>query len=454
MKRTNKGYSLVELLLTMAIFSIVMIAIVNIMSNASKSYKKGLMEVKVQEEAQIATNQIGDLLVDASSVVTSNNVLDGDGNVTSVTYSFNDSESKPVTLSLEDNKIYLFKDSEKAVLADNVKSFSIDGVKGATTNATLLSDNTCEVNIEIEIDTSNGSNKNVSSYAASREVTFRNQVEYNPSASLLMNNSSDDEKDKKDEEFVGTETVNRGKNINLSCNYDYTKDCILSDGAKDYFDIVISTAFGKTSYSVKIKDAYATPANFSTLNLSDKDCYVYMTDDAGNPINKVKLEVDPVAVTSESGILLLTLDNVNHGGGNTTYIPTKGIDVNEFIHDGGTVRVQTTVTCDGVSKTGDWKTLSYANANDVAYSTSAIGQINIEFNGNKGRWEIGLSGDECSGGMSVVTNNTVYTKEQGNLPNNTTIVFNIEFEKNGSKKQYPIEYKVQFTDQQDISKLQ
>lgn len=451
MKKTNKGYSLVELLLTMAIFSIVMIAIVNIMSNASKSYKKGLLEVKIQEDSQIATNQISDLLVDAKSVVQKSSVSDPEGTVTNISYTFKDIDNNNVQLDYGDNKIYLVKDGEKALLVDNVKSFSIAGVGGTTVTEAQKLDNLCEVILELEV---NDGTKTSASYKSTREVSFRNMVEYNPQASLLMNNASGDDDDDDSDDFAGTETVDRGAPINLSCTYDYTKDCHLSDEASKYFEVVTSTAFGKPAFSVRLKNSYDNPANFTSLNLNDPSIYAYETDDAGNPINKVKLEVEPVSVSSESGILLLTLDNVNHGGGNTTYVPTKGIDVNQFIKSGGSVSVQTVVTCDGVTKTGDYKTVSYSNAGDVAYNTSSIGQINIEYPGGKGRWEIGLSADQCSGGMSVVTNNTVFFKEAGNYPNDKSIVFNIKFSKNGTEKIYPIEYKVQFTGEQDISKLQ
>ena len=451
MKKTNKGYSLVELLLTMAIFSIIMVAIVNIMSNASKSYKKGLLEVKIQEDSQIATNQISDLLVDAKSVVQKSSVSDPEGTVTNTSYTFKDIDNNNVQLDYADNKIYLVKDGEKALLVENVKSFAIAGVGGTTVTEAQKIDNLCEVILELEV---NDGTKGAASYKSTREVSFRNMVENNPQASMLMNNASDDDDDDDSDGFAGTESVNRGAPINLSCTYDYTKDCLLSEKAKDYFEVVTSTAFGKPCYSVKLKSSYDTPANFG-MNLNDPDIYAYETDDAGNPINKVKLEVEPCNVENGSGILLLTLDNVNHGGGNTTYVPTKGIDVNQFIHNGGTVQIQPVITCNSVTKEGSWKTVTEATASDVAYNTSSIGQINFDNWGDgKGRWEIGLSADQCSGGMSVVTNNTVFTKETGNYPTTKKIKFNIKFSKGGSEKIYSVDYDVQFTGEQDLSKLQ
>ena len=64
MKKNNKGYTLVELMLTLLIFSVIMISIIMIMRTTIVSYKNGLTEASVQENAQIAINQISNILVD------------------------------------------------------------------------------------------------------------------------------------------------------------------------------------------------------------------------------------------------------------------------------------------------------------------------------------------------------------------------------------------------------
>ena len=62
----NKGYSLVELMLTLFIFGIVMVGIALIMRTTTVSYKDGNAEVTMQTEAQIIANQVEELLVDVS----------------------------------------------------------------------------------------------------------------------------------------------------------------------------------------------------------------------------------------------------------------------------------------------------------------------------------------------------------------------------------------------------
>lgn len=65
MKNDNAGMSLVEMIVTIAIISIVMLAAYRFVSSASSNYLRQTREVKVQQEAQITLNQIKDLMIDA-----------------------------------------------------------------------------------------------------------------------------------------------------------------------------------------------------------------------------------------------------------------------------------------------------------------------------------------------------------------------------------------------------
>ena len=68
MKKSNKGYTLVELLLSIAVFSIVMVAILTIMSNTLGAYSKANLDVAVQEDAQLVANQLEEIITDAQSI--------------------------------------------------------------------------------------------------------------------------------------------------------------------------------------------------------------------------------------------------------------------------------------------------------------------------------------------------------------------------------------------------
>lgn len=64
--KNNKGYTLVELLVAMAIFAIIMAEIGTMMNHSSKLYLNGTYEVDLQTEAQQIVQQMEELLIDAN----------------------------------------------------------------------------------------------------------------------------------------------------------------------------------------------------------------------------------------------------------------------------------------------------------------------------------------------------------------------------------------------------
>ncbi len=66
MKQDQKGLSLVELVVAIAILAIVATAIAGFMVTGSRSYASTSSEVNIQYESQLTTNQISDLLIDAT----------------------------------------------------------------------------------------------------------------------------------------------------------------------------------------------------------------------------------------------------------------------------------------------------------------------------------------------------------------------------------------------------
>ena len=64
--RNNKGYTLVELLVAVAILLIVMAEVGALMFNSQSLYKNGFYEVQVQEESQQVIQQVEDLLMNAT----------------------------------------------------------------------------------------------------------------------------------------------------------------------------------------------------------------------------------------------------------------------------------------------------------------------------------------------------------------------------------------------------
>lgn len=70
MKRNQKGFTIVELLIAVAILSIVIVTVCGFILVGSRSYAAGNSDINVQQEAQLALNQMSDLLIDTTRSVT------------------------------------------------------------------------------------------------------------------------------------------------------------------------------------------------------------------------------------------------------------------------------------------------------------------------------------------------------------------------------------------------
>lgn len=70
MKRDQKGFTIVELLIAVAILSIVVAAVCGFILVGSRSYAAGNSDISVQQEAQLALNQMSDVVIDTTRSVT------------------------------------------------------------------------------------------------------------------------------------------------------------------------------------------------------------------------------------------------------------------------------------------------------------------------------------------------------------------------------------------------
>ncbi|MBD5496146.1 MAG: prepilin-type N-terminal cleavage/methylation domain-containing protein [Lachnospiraceae bacterium] len=69
-KRDNRGLSLVELMCAIAILGLIGATVSGVMIVSAQSYQRGAGDIELQQEAQIAVNQIGDLVIDTTAQVT------------------------------------------------------------------------------------------------------------------------------------------------------------------------------------------------------------------------------------------------------------------------------------------------------------------------------------------------------------------------------------------------
>ena len=76
MKSDEKGFTLVELIIAVAILAIVMITVCGFIIVASRSYTSANMDIMLQQEAQLALNRISDVIIDTTDSI---NYGDGDG---------------------------------------------------------------------------------------------------------------------------------------------------------------------------------------------------------------------------------------------------------------------------------------------------------------------------------------------------------------------------------------
>ena len=68
MKRNNKGFSLVELLIAIAVSSIVLSALVTLIVQAVRSYSKQTALAQVQSDADISLNQLSKNILETNEI--------------------------------------------------------------------------------------------------------------------------------------------------------------------------------------------------------------------------------------------------------------------------------------------------------------------------------------------------------------------------------------------------
>jgi prepilin-type N-terminal cleavage/methylation domain-containing protein len=194
MKRDNRGFSLVEMIVVMAILSFVGVGVTAFLSTSTKSFSSVSQNVDVQEEAQTSVNQIVTMIQNAEMGITGTD-RSSDGNL----YIYNGSDEndkmyryvitksgdklyylKQIMKESDDGSSYEFADigddptsesSGFSLLAENVKSFSaIDVTTSGTSNTVFL----------LSVDFSKGTSGS-GNYSVSQNVVLRNSVVLNPS---------------------------------------------------------------------------------------------------------------------------------------------------------------------------------------------------------------------------------------------------------------------------------
>lgn len=194
----NKGLSLVELLITIAILSIVMVIAVSFMTTGSRSFAKGNADSNVQKEAELTINQIEDMLIDVNGGVS----MTDDADKTEMTMYHSEDDGSGGTLytkeavawNKSDHNIYCSRwhvnydsstDSyvvdatatdnyENQLLAENVTLFEVDLGDTLKQKAADGTERTIIKSVLIRVGYEDGTGK--VDYATSPVITLRNRM--------------------------------------------------------------------------------------------------------------------------------------------------------------------------------------------------------------------------------------------------------------------------------------
>ena len=435
-KTNNKGYSLIELVLTIAIFSIIMVSIILMMRSSLATYKDGLFETSMQEEAQIVANQVADLLVDAKSV-------SGGGG----TYTIGTAEGTNAKLEQIGNKLYYNDDH---LLSDQLKadpgSFNISGLEHRdSSDKASTYDNSAIVTISLE---SNGK-----SYVASKEVYFRNKIEdiaYDGGAKVDTpfdvsgkSTISSGTPNPDDENFP----VLRFQPVDISAMCDIVYDAELSDPAKGYFQDLGSTSSansmitnalpGKTPmhYVLKLAPAYETASGFDD-SFSGDAYFIKGKDSKGND-KTVYLTLDAVSLDEQAGVFTIKYNTDEYGdNGYPTYIEAKGISINDAISSLGGITYTAKIKSNGTTK------YTYSDKSVLHTTTPYVKGITSKGSTpTGGSLPLVIAGDPLTSGMEMSTTKCSRIDFLENNANKNTI--DVDFKIDG--RTYSVSYYITYS---------
>lgn len=195
--KSNKGFTLVELLITVTILAIVIISAAAFMLTGSRSFAKGSADSGVQSEAELAVNQIEDLVIDVNGGV--NYVVDDSADTESlVMYHVETDETSGLSVYKKRDVVW---DRDKKKISNSEWIVKDDGSGTFVTDSTiytnqLLAENVTAFNVDlsdvikdtdkdgneidivrsvvIRVDCVDGSGK--ASYATTPLITLRNRM--------------------------------------------------------------------------------------------------------------------------------------------------------------------------------------------------------------------------------------------------------------------------------------
>ncbi len=206
--KSNKGFTLVELLIAIAILSIVLTTVTSVIMTGSKQFKKGSADADVQRQAQLVVNQIEDMVIDTNGGVyyadytdTKEFVLYNAVSINgTVTYTKELIKWSAIDATLSYSKWNVDYDSDAntytvagaAVYADQLMAEDITDFKidlSDTRKDTDKDGNETEIVQSVQITVGCSGSGGLVSYATSPIITLRNRMMLSNSPELIFPNT-------------------------------------------------------------------------------------------------------------------------------------------------------------------------------------------------------------------------------------------------------------------------
>ena len=192
-RKDNQGFTLIELLVSIAIVAIVAVSIAAFMIVGSRTYASTSSEVNLQYEAQLAFNQLQDLIIDTSLGVNYSYIAAGDGIDGTEIEVLRDSE---IPSDAAFKKIYMYNDTvvyiviwdrEHSWLYYEEYAMNADRTIGAeTVDEARMADYITAFGVDLSrleekriVRVDMGFAKNTKTYDSTHNITIRNKVAVN-----------------------------------------------------------------------------------------------------------------------------------------------------------------------------------------------------------------------------------------------------------------------------------
>jgi prepilin-type N-terminal cleavage/methylation domain-containing protein len=168
-KLNNHGFSLVELLVAMAILGIVSLAVYTFMNSGARLYQKTSSDADIQSEAQLVANTISDLIIDCEVNISyepeiSNSV--GGGAATPIT-----AQGRILEISNSDYQFLIFRQEDNLFYLERRPSAADPTVYEAydINNAELLAQNITAFDVDLSRLSGKGQGKNIVTFSMTYE---------------------------------------------------------------------------------------------------------------------------------------------------------------------------------------------------------------------------------------------------------------------------------------------